>query len=903
MRMMDELKPLFLYSANKKVYVPIDEKDRRHNSAILLLSPSIEASSKMMNLSYLHNPNLFTSFYIDRNVMAYISNVDMNKVELDEKEEEAVSEAMLKNYNRRTKFKFNENISIMDKKYTESIFNNSVILSLYKLFRLAYVPEIIKVFIYPNVSSLRDKAPSRIKKYYKDKLYSYSNNDEIHIVSKLVYDPEIMGGPYEIYLKNELICNLLMQVNPDLAIIPVSAIAQVMSGMTKVKKENDYYDIGTSECNKFAKSIKIIKDKNRMDVIHKYIRTADINVFMQFAIGTSLNSMKKLIFESEISYFDRQNLLPSEFGVPNKRKYPIHNEEHVKIAIRMFNNCDPSEEEELAKNILKKIEAFGITDIKVSASNRFRPYYDEAIRKAKEVKSNKDKNPTVLDKIKDKTNSKIQSILKREEALLEGSFENSDYADILRVCDHLSNGEFRRISFYDTYQNSKFVIKRIIKHEDGVAAGFLDVYQFPSKPEIAQIVIAVANDYRGRGIANEMVKELLSSDLHLTHDFSMYYWTAHPENIASKNLAIKNGFEDIAHMDSYGRNVYIKKIKDIDTVSISDIPDYLKPLINTEAVITENTFITSDMALLSEADDNGYSQKLKQYLYQERIKNNKGTLMLYEKIKQMNPNIKRTYIKLEMYKNQNIFVDLSYYHALFLKNNIYKLDRAVNFYFDFLNKLINNKDINNLYPKRTIFIPVDSGTWSTIPNSDIFDYRKNLNPISIIFRLVRTNLPALRKAWGDKDIIFVGTRGYFKVDFNTFELKNLTRFRTNINKLMSDNEVIEDDYDIDEITDGAEDDEISTKKNANTTKALTAKMVDKIERSTDIQMDNISSNKKVTSDAIPHLKLSNNNIEFESNEKNVAIITIDPEGPEGYKRISNTILAKVGKIDNYCMPK
>ena len=33
MRMMDELKPLFLYSASKKVYVPINERDRKKISS------------------------------------------------------------------------------------------------------------------------------------------------------------------------------------------------------------------------------------------------------------------------------------------------------------------------------------------------------------------------------------------------------------------------------------------------------------------------------------------------------------------------------------------------------------------------------------------------------------------------------------------------------------------------------------------------------------------------------------------------------------------------------------------------------------------------------------------------------------------------------------------------------
>ena len=65
MRTMDELKHMFLYSSKKKVYVPIDEKDRKRNAAILLLSPDIGVSSKMMTLPYVYNPNLFTSFYIE----------------------------------------------------------------------------------------------------------------------------------------------------------------------------------------------------------------------------------------------------------------------------------------------------------------------------------------------------------------------------------------------------------------------------------------------------------------------------------------------------------------------------------------------------------------------------------------------------------------------------------------------------------------------------------------------------------------------------------------------------------------------------------------------------------------------------------------------------------------------
>ena len=119
MRMMDELRPLFLYSANKKVYAPIDEKDKKHGSAILLLTPNMETSSRLMKLPYIYNPDLFNSFYIDRNVMAYIDKVGEENIEFDEQEENTLSEAMMVSWIKRCKVRFLEGTSIMDKRYIE----------------------------------------------------------------------------------------------------------------------------------------------------------------------------------------------------------------------------------------------------------------------------------------------------------------------------------------------------------------------------------------------------------------------------------------------------------------------------------------------------------------------------------------------------------------------------------------------------------------------------------------------------------------------------------------------------------------------------------------------------------------------------------------------------------------
>lgn len=67
----------------------------------------------------------------------------------------------------------------------------------------------------------------------------------------------------------------------------------------------------------------------------------------------------------------------TDFGLPEKKKYPMPDADHVRAAIRMFNHCDPEDEAELARNIKKYMKKHGVKDIKVSDSNRFSKYYNE----------------------------------------------------------------------------------------------------------------------------------------------------------------------------------------------------------------------------------------------------------------------------------------------------------------------------------------------------------------------------------------------------------------------------------------------------------------------------------------------------------------------------------------------
>lgn len=65
-----------------------------------------------------------------------------------------------------------------------------------------------------------------------------------------------------------------------------------------------------------------------------------------------------------------------KYGLPEKKKYPMPDRDHVMSAIKFFNYVSPADEKELARNIIARIREYGITGINVGENNRFGKYYD-----------------------------------------------------------------------------------------------------------------------------------------------------------------------------------------------------------------------------------------------------------------------------------------------------------------------------------------------------------------------------------------------------------------------------------------------------------------------------------------------------------------------------------------------
>lgn len=253
-----------------------------------------------------------------------------------------------------------------------------------------------------------------------------------------------------------------------------------------------------------------------------------------------------------------------------------------------------------------------------------------------------------------------------------------------------------------------------------------------------------------------------------------------------------------------------------------------KQLLEDGYISKDNYIITENAAIYFNEIDSNYDARIRRYIYKDRIKTSRELIGIYNTVKAKDKSIKRAYAKLDTYRGRNLFIDLSYYNDIFLnKLNLVK-DKAVDLYFDFMQRLLKDSDeIRSRYNTSTIFIPVSNAAWNVGAGQSIIDYRQNINPISVIMRLLRRKPDLIKEALGGLNIIFLGKNGYFTADFSNFDMNKYGRLKNFFTRLAeADNIDDEDGYASDTDTDS----------NA----ALALKMVDKIENNTGITLNNVS---------------------------------------------------------------
>lgn len=461
--------------------------------------------------------------------------------------------------------------------------------------------------------------------------------------------------------------------------------------------------------------------------------------------------------------------------------------------------------------------------------------------------------------------------------LFSGDY-SEDYYAVLEITKDFTKEEYDRISFYPTYRESKYIAKRIVLRDpNDYPMCFMDVYHFPSDPERAQITTAVGKGFRGHGLCGEMLKKLLNSGFAEENGIKKYIWHVHPGNDASEHIASSNGFIKASDkLDKYGRITYVYNVD-----QSAEANSIILPAISTESgVLMESGAIVYTEDLV----DSKYDSKMKRYLYKERIKNKRDVTAIYDQVKQRNPIIQKTFRNVKLYNRLNVFVDTSYYHNLYLKNAFKNSKRSYYMYFDFLNRLMENEEIFKSYNKITYYFPVQfTRNGNTVDN--LLDIKIDLNPLSlIIYFLKKDNEPL--KRWANKEIVFLGDKGYFKVNFANFTIKNLQKFRKNVTRLLSKEEIGEDE-DMDEF------------EPEDSPKAMAAETLDVIEKNTGVKIDDISG---ISSIKIKHLSMDTLTPKLIDEKSSNAIMILGTNSDAVISMISDKSL-RSKDIQTYYKPK
>ena len=98
------------------------------------------------------------------------------------------------------------------------------------------------------------------------------------------------------------------------------------------------------------------------------------DILKDFILNESVDEVYE---EKAMTSKERNDLDNEDFGIPEVRKYPLHDKKHVEQAIKMFNHVEKKYEAELADNLLDAMERYHISTDVVGDNNRLKKYIKE----------------------------------------------------------------------------------------------------------------------------------------------------------------------------------------------------------------------------------------------------------------------------------------------------------------------------------------------------------------------------------------------------------------------------------------------------------------------------------------------------------------------------------------------
>lgn len=194
--------------------------------------------------------------------------------------------------------------------------------------------------------------------------------------------------------------------------------------------------------------------------------------------------------------------------------------------------------------------------------------------------------------------------------------------DVLKIRSNLSQKD---LFYLGTEKDLSNIIYRKVEYINQIPVAFIDVYYFSKYPR-AYIALAVLPEYRHKGIAYNMVRELLKTNLPKKYKFNTWVWNVEKDNIASQRLPIKLGFK-LSGTSSKGYEYCLNTERVDNTMNTKQ--EYISTIENAFKVLKENVESEVAIKMLKEASEGifpGYTFNVKDCYY---TSNDDGTNPLY----------------------------------------------------------------------------------------------------------------------------------------------------------------------------------------------------------------------------------------------------------------------------------
>ena len=114
-----------------------------------------------------------------------------------------------------------------------------------------------------------------------------------------------------------------------------------------------------------------------MGIICGEFVSEETNIFTSGHFDKYKEYGERSLKEKAMTSKERNKLDDDDFGIPELRKYPLHDKKHVEQAIKMFNHVEKKYESELADNLLDAMERYHISTDVVGDNNRLKKYIKE----------------------------------------------------------------------------------------------------------------------------------------------------------------------------------------------------------------------------------------------------------------------------------------------------------------------------------------------------------------------------------------------------------------------------------------------------------------------------------------------------------------------------------------------